>query len=218
MCTVDQHSLHSQQHRGFHSGTYCVGHESCCSQRWPQLRAPDRPAQSNPDLWWWLHTSPRLTHAMLLTSLVFFFLQVKRKGGRCRAGHNNTTAIRVENEALMCRNAGAMPPLSVAHYCTTIAQKHTSNAAFGCASSNTHTLSLTHSLSLGLSCDPPVACSPHPLPCPNKAFLLHGGRCNLRSKIPLSPCGKFRHTAGPRRCKRGVIRATLNSNTFALVE
>lgn len=41
---------------------------------------------------------------------------------------------------------------------------------------------------------PPPARWPHPLPCPYMVFLRRARRCNLRSKIPLSLCGKFQHT------------------------
>ena len=99
----------------------------------------------------------------------------------------------------MRRDAGAMPPPSVAHYCTWIAHRQTDTKkhthCWQCGAFAVHRLSPC----LCLSCDPPPpqpppALWPHPLPCPYMVFLRRARRCNLRSKIPLSLCGKFQHT------------------------
>lgn len=174
----------SHKHCGFFSNTHCSPWilSTILPARSPTHRSTHPTGLYNSERWWWLHASPRLTHAVL-TSLLFF-----KSRGRSMLAEQQLSG-RNWSANLQERGANAT---TVAHYCTAIAQIHThiGNAAFfpPCISNNT--------FSFCPSCDPPLARSPHLLPCPYKVFLLHAGRCNLRSKLSLTPCGKFRHKAG----------------------
>lgn len=124
--------------------------------------------------WWWLHTFPRLTHSTL-TSPLFFPSQ--GVGWSCRNELlSNRKRRTILHKSRRNSTSVALIGCTLLHYDCASIDAHIVYAAFFPFWIEQHIL---FQLVLWSS----LVRSPHLLPWPYKAFLLHVGRCNLRGKL-----------------------------------